>query len=98
MIIVKNNELNLNNIDILYFSAVWCGPCKVLKPVMEEISKELSDTTNIHYIDINENMELSGKYQIMSIPTLIFIKDGVVKNKLIGLQSKTNIVNEINNL
>lgn len=100
MILTQNNELNLNNdkVSILYFSAVWCGPCKILKPVMEEISNEMSDSIDIHYIDINDNMELAGKYQIMSVPTLLFIKGGEIKNKIVGLQPKTNIVHAINNI
>ena len=100
MILTQNNELNLNNdkVSILYFSAVWCGPCKTLKPVMEEISKEMNDNINIHYVDINENMELAGKYQIMSVPTLLFIKEGEIKNKIVGLQPKTNIIHAINNI
>ena len=100
MILVQNNDLNLNNekTTILYFSAAWCGPCKILKPVMEEISKEMSDSVDILYIDINENMELAGKYGIMSVPTLLFIKGGEIKNKIVGLQPKTNIIHAINNL
>lgn len=100
MILTQNNELNLNNdkVSILYFSAVWCGPCKILKPVMEEISNEMSDSIDIHYIDINDNMELAGKYQIMSVPTLLFVKGGEIKNKIVGLQPKTNIVHAINNI
>lgn len=100
MIVVQNNELNLTNdkLNILYFSAVWCGPCKVLKPVMEEISKELTDSVDIYYIDINENTSLAGEYSVMSIPTLVFIKNGEIKNKIVGLQPKTNIIHAINNI
>jgi thioredoxin 1 len=100
MKVIQNNELNLNNekVSILYFSASWCGPCKILKPVMEEISKEMSDNIDINYVDINDNMELSGKYEIMSVPTLLFVKEGEIKNKIVGLQPKTNIVHAINNI
>ena len=87
MIEIVNNQLELDNekLNILYFSAAWCGPCKILKPVMTEISSERTDV-NILYIDINQNMEIAGKYGIMSVPTLIFIKGGEVKNKIVGLQ------------
>jgi thioredoxin 1 len=100
MIQTQNNELKLNDgkVSILYFSAVWCGPCKMLKPIMEEISKEMSDNIDIHYIDLNDNIELAGKYQIMSVPSLLFIKEGEIKNKIVGVQTKTNIVNAINNI
>jgi thioredoxin 1 len=100
MIQTQNNELKLNDgkVSILYFSAVWCGPCKMLKPIMEEISKEMSDNIDIHYIDLNDNIELAGKYQIMSVPSLLLIKEGEIKNKIVGVQTKTNIVNAINNI
>jgi thioredoxin 1 len=100
MRVIQNNDLNLKNekVSVLYFSAAWCGPCKILKPVMEEISKEMSDNIDINYIDINDNMELCAKYGIMSVPTLLFIKEGENKNKIVGLQPKTNIIHAINNI
>lgn len=99
MIQIQNNEINLNQdkLSILYFSATWCGPCKILKPIMEEITKEIEDV-DFFYIDINDNIEVTQKYGVMSIPTLIFLKDGENKNTIVGLQTKTNITNAINNI
>lgn len=99
MIEIANNQLELDNekLNILYFSASWCGPCKILKPVMTEIAGERTDV-NILYIDINQNMEIAAKYGIMSVPTLIFIKGGEVKNKIVGLQPKTNIIHAIDTI
>jgi thioredoxin 1 len=99
MIEIVNNQLELDNekLNILYFSAAWCGPCKILKPVMTEIAGERTDV-NILYIDINQNMEIAGKYEIMSVPTLIFIKGGEVKNKIVGLQPKTNVIHAIDTI
>lgn len=100
MIIVQNNELDLsdNMINVLYFSATWCGPCKILKPVMGEISTEMSDKIKTFYIDINENTDLLGKYGVMSVPTLIMVKNDTVMNKIVGVQPKTNIVHAINEI
>jgi thioredoxin 1 len=100
MKVVQNNEIIINKdkVTILYFSATWCGPCNILKPVIEEVSKEMSDSVDINYIDINLNMGLSGEYEIMSVPTLIFLKEGEIKNRITGLQPKTNIIHAINNI
>ena len=100
MKVIQNNELIINKdkVTILYFSATWCGPCNMLKPVIEEISKEMSNDVDINHIDINFNMTLSSEYQIMSIPTLIFLKEGEIKNRITGFQPKTNIVHAINNI
>jgi len=97
---IQNNELSLinNNVSVLYFSASWCGPCKILKPIMEEISNEMLDNVDIYYIDINENMKLSVDNQIMSVPTILISKEGEIKNKIVGLQPKTNIIHAIKNI
>ena len=76
---------------IVDFFASWCGPCKMLAPIMEEIEQE---NTNIKVckIDIDEESELASKYQIMSVPTLIAIKDGKIINTLVGVRDKQEIL------
>lgn len=100
MIVVNNNDITTNQdkISLLYFSASWCGPCKILKPVMNEISVDMVNDVDIFYIDINNNIELSAYYQIMSVPTILFIKEKEIKHRITGLQPKTTIINEINKL
>ena len=75
------------------FYAEWCGPCKMLSPILEEISNE----TKIVKINVDEEEELSRKYGVMSIPTLILFKDGKDIDKKVGFMPKEEINNWINN-
>jgi len=70
------------------FWAPWCGPCKMIAPVLEELDSELSETVKIVKIDVDENQETAGKFGVMSIPTLIVLKDGEVVDKVVGFQPK----------
>jgi len=74
---------------ILYFSAEWCGPCKVLGPVMEELRGEI----NYQKIDVDKNQDLSIQYGVRNIPTLILLDEtGEVKGRKTGLQTKSDIL------
>ena len=77
---------------ILYFSAAWCGPCKMLGPIMESIS----DQINYEKIDVDNNQELSIKYGVRNIPTLVLVENGEAVRKLTGLQQKDQILNFYN--
>ena len=77
---------------VLYFSAGWCGPCKQLAPVMESLKGQI----NYEKIDVDSNTELAAKYGVRNIPTLLFIQDDVVYNKLVGNQTDTSILNAYN--
>lgn len=70
------------------FFATWCGPCKMLAPVMEEVSKEFGDKAVFVKVDIDENFELAKRYGIMSIPLVVIFKDGDVAAKSLGYTSK----------
>jgi len=71
------------------FYADWCGPCKVMAPIIEELSEELKNKNiKILKMNVDEQQQTAEKYGIMSIPTLIIFKDGVEKERLVGLQSK----------
>ena len=71
------------------FFATWCGPCKMLAPVMEEVSKDFEDKAVFVKVDVDENMELSARYGIMSIPLVAIFKDGEMKAKSLGYTSKS---------
>ena len=71
------------------FFATWCGPCKMLAPVMEEVSKDFEDKAVFVKVDVDENMELSARYGIMSIPLVVIFKDGEIKAKSLGYTSKS---------
>ncbi|GAA0333588.1 thioredoxin [Bacillus carboniphilus] len=70
------------------FWAPWCGPCKMIAPVLEELDAEMGDKVKIVKLDVDENQETAGNYGVMSIPTLIVFKDGEVVDKVIGFQPK----------
>ena len=71
------------------FYADWCGPCKMIAPIVEEISQD--ESLVVCKLNIDNAPELAGKYRVMSIPTLIAFENGEVKNKLVGVQSKDAI-------
>lgn len=77
---------------ILYFSAAWCGPCKMLGPIMESLSGQI----NYEKIDVDNNQDLSIKYGVRNIPTLVLVENGAIIRKLTGLQQKDQILNFYN--
>jgi thioredoxin 1 len=70
------------------FWAPWCGPCKMIAPVLEELDGEMGEKVKIVKLDIDENPETASQYGVMSIPTLLVIKNGEVVDKVIGFQPK----------
>src|SRR5690606_32882204 len=80
------------------FWAEWCGPCKALAPVLDEIATEMNDKASVVKVNVDEASELAQKYGIRGIPTLIFFKDGEVKGTLVGNQPKSEILKSINSL
>ncbi|HLO10917.1 MAG TPA: thioredoxin [Pseudoneobacillus sp.] len=75
------------------FWAPWCGPCKMIAPVLEELDSELGDKVKIVKLDVDDNQETAGKFGVMSIPTLIVFKDGQPVDKVIGFQPKEALEN-----
>ena len=71
---------------ILQFSADWCGPCKMMKPKLKSFAEEMGDRIDLELINVDENAELTAKYEVKNIPTFIFIKDDEVVKRLIGAQ------------
>ncbi|RXI98477.1 thioredoxin [Anaerobacillus alkaliphilus] len=78
------------------FWAPWCGPCKMIAPVLEELDAELGDKAKIVKIDVDENQETAGKFGVMSIPTLLVIKDGEVVDQVVGFQPKEALAELLN--
>src|SRR5690625_2492163 len=78
------------------FWAPWCGPCKMIAPVLEEIDAEMSDKVQIVKLDVDENQETAGKFGVMSIPTLLLFKDGNVVDQVVGFQPKEALEELIN--
>ena len=80
------------------FWAVWCGPCRVLGPIIEEVAKEMEGKAVIGKVNVDENPTVSQKYGIMSIPTIMIFKGGQVVKQFIGVQSKETLVGELKKL
>ncbi len=94
-----NEEVNnTEKLVLVDFYATWCGPCKMLAPVISEIAEEYKDKLEVYKVNIDENQELALKYDIMSIPTLKFFKNGEVVNTSVGFCSKSELEDKINNL
>jgi thioredoxin 1 len=70
------------------FWAPWCGPCKMIAPVLEELDSEMGDKVKIVKLDVDDNQETAAKYGVMSIPTLLVFKNGEVVDKVVGFQPK----------
>lgn len=80
------------------FFAPWCGPCKQLEPILNELENEYRDKIKIVKLNVNEEMGLAQKYEVMNVPTVLFFKDGNIVDNVIGLLPKNKIAGKINNL
>jgi len=93
----EEEVLKKEGLVLVDFFATWCGPCKMLAPVLSQIAEEYKDKVKVGKVNVDEENELAIKYQISSIPTLILFKEGKAVKTLIGLSSKSEIINMINN-
>lgn len=80
------------------FWATWCGPCRMLAPTVEEVAAEVEGKAVVAKCNVDEAREIAMQYRIMSIPTLIYFKNGEVADKTVGVVSKDDILTRINNL
>ena len=87
----QNEIINSNKPVLLDFWAPWCGPCRMVGPILEEIAGERSDI-KIGKINVDEQPELASQFRVMSIPTLIVIKDGKIVNQSMGAKPKNAIL------
>ena len=74
--------------------ATWCGPCKMIAPVIDDLEKEITDY-KFYKLDVDESEDVAVKYKIMSIPTMLIFEDGKLKNTIVGLRSKSELINEL---
>lgn len=80
---------------IIDFYADWCGPCQMMSPIIDEIAEEKADIVKVGKVNVDENQELAMEYGVMSIPTIIVVKDGKVQNTFVGVRSKSEIISAI---
>ena len=91
----KNFDETINNSKnpvLVDFFASWCGPCKMLSPIIHEIAQEYGDRITVCSVNIDKEPNLTKRFDIMSIPTVMSFKNGVLHNKTIGAQSKKDIM------
>lgn len=81
------NEIS-EGVVLADFWAPWCGPCKMIAPVLEELDAEMGDKVKIVKIDVDDNQQTAGQYGVMSIPTLFIFKDGQKVDQVVGFQPK----------
>lgn len=93
----KQEEIK-SKVAVLYFSALWCMPCRALGPIMNSVSTEFGETVEFLKIDIDDNVELPEKFGVRAVPTVVMLKNGVVVQQFVGLQPKAKIVEALTNL
>ena len=95
----KNFEEEVLNAEVpvlIDFWATWCGPCRMMAPVVEEIANEVGEKAKVCKVNIDENKDIAEKYDVMSIPTFLIIKNGKVAATTVGVQPKENIIKLLN--
>ena len=87
--------LNSDKPVLVDFFATWCGPCKMMAPVVESLAAEYDGRVKVGKLDVDESEDIAARYGVMTIPTIFLFKNGQILNKTVGVQSKDTLVKEI---
>jgi thioredoxin 1 len=91
-----DEEIASGNEPVLVdFWAEWCGPCKTIAPILEEIAGERQGKIRIAKVDVDTNLEVARRFEVMSIPTLILFKDGALQLRMVGAKGKSQLLQEL---
>lgn len=90
--------INSDKLTVVDFYATWCGPCRKLSPILEEVETELSGRVNFAKIDTDDNIDAAKEYQVSGLPTLLVFKNGEVVERMVGLMPKSSIITNIENI
>jgi thioredoxin 1 len=94
----ETEVLKSENPVLIDFWAAWCGPCRIIAPIVEELASEYSGKAKIGKLDVDNNQQTAIKYGVRSIPTLLIFKDGELKETIIGAVPKGQIVQKLNSV
>lgn len=89
--------INAEGVSLVDFWAPWCGPCRRLGPIVEDLAEEYAGKVNVVKLNVDENPQTAGRFGIQGIPTLLLFKDGQLIETLVGLQSKETLTQKLEN-